>query len=51
MYDFEDDSDPETLAFREGQIFEVLEKNADGWWKVSLNGMVGMVPSNYVQLL
>eukprot|EP01031_Cornospumella_fuschlensis_P032996 gene32996-39909_t len=37
------------LSFREGDRFQLLKSYDDGWWKVKINGEIGMVPSNYFQ--
>jgi len=41
---------PQELSFRVGDILNILENNGD-WWKAELNGTMGLVPSNYVELL
>lgn len=37
------------LSFNEGDRFQLVKSYDDGWWKVNINGQVGMVPSNYFQ--
>ncbi|RYH28585.1 hypothetical protein EON65_11625 [archaeon] len=37
------------LSFKEGDRFQLVKSYDDGWWKVNINGQVGMVPSNYFQ--
>ncbi|XP_066573104.1 SH3 and PX domain-containing protein 2B isoform X2 [Amia ocellicauda] len=48
--DFE--GDDQTAGFKEGAVFEVLEKNSSGWWfcKDVNNGPMpeGWIPSNYL---
>lgn len=41
------------LTIQAGDILEVLDDGdqQDGWWKVKLNGKVGLVPDNFVELL
>lgn len=40
------------LTIQTGDILEVVDKaEQDGWWKVKLNGRVGLVPDNFVELL
>ncbi|WVQ81211.1 hypothetical protein IAT38_003333 [Cryptococcus sp. DSM 104549] len=49
--------DPETeLSFKEDQIFYIIDKEDDEWWKAkakddagSTDGAVGLVPANYVE--
>lgn len=35
------------LGFRQGDVVQVVEQRADGWWKGSLNGQLGWFPSNF----
>ncbi|XP_018607445.1 SH3 and PX domain-containing protein 2B isoform X2 [Scleropages formosus] len=46
------DGDDQTAGFKEGTLFEVLEKNSSGWWfckNVSSSPMrEGWIPSNYL---
>ncbi|KAJ8266825.1 hypothetical protein GJAV_G00135100 [Gymnothorax javanicus] len=50
LADFE--GDDQTAGFKEGTIFEVLEKNSSGWWfcKNVSGGLMkeGWIPSNYL---
>lgn len=40
------------LTIETGDILEVVDKSEqDGWWKVKLNGKVGLVPDNFVELM
>ncbi|WWD21143.1 hypothetical protein CI109_105624 [Kwoniella shandongensis] len=49
--------DPETeLSFKEDQIFYIIEKEDDEWWKGkakddsgAMDGEVGLIPANYVE--
>ena len=37
---------------RSGDILNILDKDdPSGWWKGTLNGKVGMIPTNFVELL
>ncbi|CAO3610405.1 unnamed protein product [Cunninghamella echinulata] len=50
LYDFQGPN-PEDLSFKQGDIIEIKEKvNAD-WWRGSLNGRIGLFPSNYVKII
>ncbi|CAK7216432.1 formin-binding protein [Sporothrix bragantina] len=45
---------PEELGFAKGDILAVLRHQDDGWWEATVhgnngNGLVGLVPSNYLQ--
>jgi hypothetical protein len=40
-------NDEITLA--SGTIVTVLEKFEDGWWRVEINGNIGLYPSNYLE--
>ncbi|MFT7796188.1 SH3 and PX domain-containing protein 2B isoform X1 [Arapaima gigas] len=46
------DGDEQTAGFKEGTLFEVLEKNSSGWWfcKNVSGGLMreGWIPSNYL---
>lgn len=42
------------LAFRRGDILDVVEQNADGldgWWLCSLRGRVGLCPGNRLRII
>ncbi|KAK3402233.1 hypothetical protein B0T20DRAFT_493368 [Sordaria brevicollis] len=44
----------EELGFAKGDILAVLRHQDDGWWEATVhggNGQVGLVPSNYLQVL
>ena len=47
MFDHDAGGDDE-LSLREGELVEVLDQEDNHWWKGSLNGNVGLFPSNYV---
>ncbi|XP_028842303.1 ABI family, member 3a isoform X2 [Denticeps clupeoides] len=44
-----DTGKPGDLAFQEGDIIYVTQKNEDGWYEGILNGVEGYFPGNYVQ--
>uniref|UniRef100_UPI00358F182D nephrocystin-1 isoform X2 n=1 Tax=Myxine glutinosa TaxID=7769 RepID=UPI00358F182D len=38
------------LSFKKGDVLEILEERADGWWKAkNIDNHQGMVPSTYLQ--
>lgn len=40
------------LSFKEGDLLTILESNVEGeWYKASFRGRVGLVPSNYLEIL
>ncbi len=49
MWDFAA-QDASELSFRKGDVINILERNGE-WWKGELNGAVGVLPANYVQLM
>ena len=46
-YDAEYDDE---ISLKIGELVEVLDQTDTDWWKGSLNGKVGLFPSNYVKL-
>ena len=48
LYDYEAQGDGE-LSFAEGDVLRVLLQDDSGWWEAELNGVIGVVPSNYLQ--
>lgn len=44
LYDYNPD-DANELAFREGDIITILQKDASGWWQGELRGRIGVFPS------
>lgn len=42
------------LAFRKGEILDVIEQNTDGldgWWLCSLRGRIGLCPGNRLKII
>ncbi|KAI9308776.1 SH3 domain-containing protein [Cunninghamella echinulata] len=50
LYDFQGPN-PEDLTFKQGDIIEIKEKVNGDWWRGSLNGRIGLFPSNYVKVI
>ena len=53
MFSYEPES-PDELRLVEGDIITVLNKDVaynEGWWQGAVNGIVGIFPSNFVELL
>ncbi|QSL65944.1 hypothetical protein MERGE_003081 [Pneumocystis wakefieldiae] len=50
LFDFHA-SEPGELSFQRGDIITVLEVTHKDWWYGSLNGKMGIFPSNYVEKL
>jgi len=49
LYNFEPQS-PQELPFRKGDVLRILNCSDKSWYEGELNGRVGLVPSNYVEL-
>jgi hypothetical protein len=49
LYDFQATEDDE-LSIAAEDPFVLIETYDDDWWLVNLNGRVGVVPSNYLEL-
>lgn len=49
LYDFHATEDDE-LSIKANESFILLETYDDDWWLVNVEGRVGVVPSNYVEL-
>jgi len=43
-------SNPRELSFAPGDILTITNATGD-WWEATMNGNVGLVPSNYVQII
>lgn len=49
IYDYTAANEDE-LSFSKCQIINVLDKSDPDWWKGELNGVTGLIPTNYVKL-
>ncbi|XP_037651143.1 intersectin-2b isoform X2 [Sebastes umbrosus] len=38
------------MSFSKGQLINVLDKNDPDWWKGEMNGVTGLLPTNYVKM-
>jgi len=43
--------EPTDLGFVEGDVLDILDDSDPGWWEASMNGISGIIPSNYVHQL
>ena len=50
LYDNEPEDETE-LGFVVGDTLEILTKDDSGWWEARLNGKVGSIPANYVEII
>lgn len=53
MFDYEPEN-PDELKLTEGDVVVVTNQNipdTEGWWEGELNGITGVFPSNFVDLL
>ena len=50
VYDYTKDKDDE-LSFTAGTVIYVLKKNDDGWYEGVADGITGLFPGNYVELI
>jgi len=50
LFDYDATCDTE-LSFKEGDILAITEQDESGWWYAELNGKVGFIPQNYVEVL
>jgi hypothetical protein len=50
LYDFTA-SEPGELTFLRGDILEITSMTYEDWWSAKLRDQVGIVPSNYVELI
>jgi len=42
---------PDELSLEVGTVIDVLKQEEEGWWEGSLNGKIGMFPSNFVETI
>lgn len=43
--------DEDELTLHVGEVIEVICEVEDGWWRGNLNGTIGLLPSNFVELI
>ena len=43
--------DPNELSFSKGELLYIHEKRGSWWQAKKANGMIGMIPSNYVSTI
>ncbi|XP_066526620.1 intersectin-2b [Hoplias malabaricus] len=49
IYDYTAANEDE-LSFTKAQLINVLDKSDPDWWKGEINGVVGLIPTNYITL-
>ncbi|KAM6953998.1 intersectin-2-like [Aplochiton taeniatus] len=49
MYDYMAANQDE-ITFSKGQLINVLDKTNPDWWKGEVNGVTGLVPTNYIKM-
>ncbi|XP_061667407.1 intersectin-2-like [Syngnathoides biaculeatus] len=49
IYDYKA-SNPDELSFSKGQLINVLDKTNPDWWKGEIDGVTGLLPTNYVKM-
>ncbi|XP_038132470.1 intersectin-2a isoform X2 [Cyprinodon tularosa] len=49
MYDYAAANQDE-LSFSKGQLINILDKTNPDWWKGEVNGVTGLLPTNYVKM-
>uniref|UniRef100_A0A673IC34 Intersectin-2-like n=1 Tax=Sinocyclocheilus rhinocerous TaxID=307959 RepID=A0A673IC34_9TELE len=49
IYDYTAANEDE-LSFSKSQVINVLDKSDPDWWKGELNGVTGLIPTNYVKM-
>ena len=50
LYDYTKDKEDE-LSFVAGTVIYVVKKNDDGWFEGVTNGITGLFPGNYVEVI
>ena len=43
--------DDDELTLHVGDVIDIKEEVEDGWWRGKLNGKIGLLPSNFVELV
>ncbi|XP_045916385.1 intersectin-2a isoform X1 [Micropterus dolomieu] len=49
MYDYTA-ANRDELTFSKGQLINILDKTNPDWWKGDANGVIGLLPTNYVKM-
>ncbi|XP_044024305.1 intersectin-2a isoform X2 [Siniperca chuatsi] len=49
MYDYTA-ANRDELSFSKGQLINILDKTNPDWWKGDANGVIGLLPTNYVKM-
>uniref|UniRef100_A0A8C4F283 Intersectin 2a n=1 Tax=Dicentrarchus labrax TaxID=13489 RepID=A0A8C4F283_DICLA len=49
MYDYTA-ANRDELSFSKGQLISILDKTNPDWWKGDANGVIGLLPTNYVKM-
>ncbi|XP_027140386.1 intersectin-2a isoform X3 [Larimichthys crocea] len=49
MYDYTA-ANRDELSFSKGQLISILDKTNPDWWKGDVNGVTGLLPTNYVKM-
>ncbi|KAI3364371.1 hypothetical protein L3Q82_011172, partial [Scortum barcoo] len=49
MYDYTA-ANRDELSFSKGQLINILDKTNPDWWKGEANGVMGLLPTNYVKM-
>ena len=44
-------TDEDELTLHVNDVIDVICEVEDGWWRGNLNGTVGLLPSNFVELI
>lgn len=50
LYDYKATKSDE-LSFSCGDVIQIINQDFPGWWTGQLNGVTGLIPSNYVQII
>ncbi|XP_034383836.1 intersectin-2-like [Cyclopterus lumpus] len=49
MYDYTA-ANRDELSFSKGQLISILDKTNPDWWKADINGVTGLLPTNYIKM-